>query len=345
MQTFLLALVLAQPPVAKSPPMAVVPPMAVQPVKIKNEYMDAYNSAIKQGKPLIVFVDCDDIAVPGAVVVAVERLDGYTGPTIIVSVPERGQMVLADEVGSGSSAKTIRQAAGLEVSRAAIPFDKSSGSSKRVRPDGETNRHGSWLGHDEQERLRRLWPKNVSSDGMVFYRQTQHSQRIAVTNDRPSLQWYHLGQHDYFGNAPTMFNPNTTKPEWAAPGGLYGVRGWKSYTAAYLPEDPKVWKQPLPIADGGMIPGYLWSYPVGSTFADLLVKDGRVFELRMREKRSDGWDSFVAYKDAENAPSGYHGAGKRCSECHDRGPGLSEQYGITTRGSDTVFSFNPFDER
>jgi len=231
-------------------------------------------SKIDDSKPYVLFVGIEPYKIGEFQTIRDDGAYDRTGVYYITS--KQCHRINHDDV-----LASIRQ---IESQPAAIPF-VGSGKLKIVLPEfqrQEDDSRGPWLGPVDQERIRKLWPKNVSSDGMRFYRPTQHSQRIAITDERPSLRWYHLTQHDHFGNAPTMFNPNTVKPEWAAPGGLYGVRGWTSYTAAYLPEDPKVWKQPLPIANGGMIPGYKWSYPVGSTFAGLLVRDGRAFELRIR---------------------------------------------------------------
>ena len=318
------ALLLSQPP-------SVSPPSNTP---VQRQVEDLPND----GKPYVLFSGVSGFSLPG---IRTIRNDSFDVRGIIIAVPIKAGYRFY-RMADGSTESDVRQELQrreIEVSRTASPFAKSGLPLPRRTADG----NGPWLAVSEQERLHALMPKNVSLPDLRFYRRTNHSQRIAVTNDMPTIQWYRLDQHDHWGNAPTSFNPNTTKPHWAAPGGLANVDGWESHVAAYLPESPMVWKQPLPIANGGMIPGYVWSYPVGTMFADLLTHEGKVFELRIREKNANGWDSYVAYKDTSNAPNGYHGAGKRCVECHASGPGSSEQYGIVLRGCDTVFSFSPFD--
>lgn len=286
-------------------------------------YLESANRAVAENKPLVIFVGQEPRLVPGSVTVRVDSLDGYRAPAVVTAYPD------------GRGWLTVPEA---EVSRSAVPFGKSIEAGPTARREGKP-----WLPVWEQDRLRQMWPKAIPSDGFVFYKQTEHSQRIAITSETPTNQWYHFTQDDNWGNAPPSLNPNRRDRRWVAPGGLYGVDGWQSFTAAHIPGEVRTWTQPLPIANGGIIPGgKRWAFPDGTVFADLLTKDGEPFELRMREKSGGRWDSFVAWSDRSQAPAGYHGAGRKCAECHD-GAGSSEQYGILVRGCDTVFSFNPYD--
>jgi len=185
------------------------------------------------------------------------------------------------------------------------------------------------------------WPPAVPGDGLKPYTPTRISQRIAVTDGRPSHQWYDLNRDDVFQNAPTMFNPNRQTP-WRVSGGMEGMHGWKSLKLTNVAKsDVKVWRENLPIAGAGRnLPGFRWQFPEGATFADLLVNDkDEPFELRMRTKKDGKWRAQVVYENAAAAPHGYLGAAK-CASCHDHA-GSSKQYGIMVRGDDTVFSFNP----
>lgn len=308
------------------------------PVPRKSDYDLAMAQCRSDGIPFVTFVGTPSRKVSGLVSVFAGSLSDGTKNAIIVSTDGRdGRWLKSDATDS-----QIRQAAGLEQPMRAPPFAPSSSRQGLQTADGNP----PWLSVGEQNRLMNLWPKSKPglSDGMRFYKQTQKSQRIAITDERPSLRWYHVLQHDVYSNAPTDLNPNSVKPHWRVPGGLHNVEGWESYTAAYIPEGGVVETQGRPIVGAGrLLPGYVWSYPDGTIFSDLLVKDGKAFELRIRAKDGSQWDSYVAFRDKTAAPIGYHGVGKKCSECHDSGPGSSEQYGITVRGSDTVFSFNPFD--
>lgn len=332
----------AQPAVAPKPPMA--PPIAIERLaipKATKSYAEYRAEAITANRPIVIFVRCEPRPVAGAVVCRVDHLDGYdSGPNIVIGVPDAkvGMRWKATLERDASDAAIRRE---LQVSRMAVPFFRPRASIA----DGDIPASGRWYTQDETSKVAAMWPKDMPMpDGLKFYWQTKLSQRIAVTNGSPSNDWYHEDRDDVFANAPTSFNPNKHDPRWAAPGGLVGVNSWESYTSMIMPSTPRTWVQPVPIANGGIIPGgVLWEYPIGTSFSDLLVSNGKPFELRYREKRSDGqWDSYVAWKDASARPTGYVGAGQRCAACHDLA-GASEQYGITVRGKDGTFSYLPFD--
>ena len=111
----------------------------------------------------------------------------------------------------------------------------------------------------------------------------------------------------------------------------------------YLPGPVQVWQERTQTVAGGLLPKWRWRFPVGTVFVDVLTSDGKVFEVRQREKKSDGWASSTLYRSERYKPVGYKGPGKACAECHDKA-GASLQYGITVRGDDGVFSWSPFVE-
>lgn len=340
--TIIFSMTLAQqqlPPVAPKPAQA--PPIAITP-KVAKVYADYRSEAIAQGKPIVIFVRCEPRPIAGAVTVRVDHLAGYdSGPNIVIGVPDAsvGMRWKATLERDASDAAIRRE---LQVTQPRLPFFKRL--QDRRTADGDIPASGRWYTDSETKRALSIWPKGMPvPDGLKFYWQTKLSQRIAVTDSIPTNDWYHEDRDDVFANAPTSFNPNRHDPRWAAPGGLHGVQGWQSITSTIIPDIVRTWVQPVPIANGGTIDGgKLWEFPVGTSFADLLVSDGKPFELRYREKTADGWQSYVAWKDISARPDGYVGAQKKCATCHDLAGG-SEQYGITIRGKDTVFSYLPFD--
>lgn len=198
-----------------------------------------------------------------------------------------------------------------------------------------------WLSEPQQQRFQRLWETTGVEfpEGMKAYKPTELSQRIAITNNRESHAWYPKDKDDVWSNAPVAVNPNRIFP-WAVPGGLHKSVGWNHTTGIYLPSQPKVWSEKLPIKNGGKITGLKWEYPDGTVTADMLTHLGKVFELRVRSKVDGKWESSVVFRDKLVRPTYFVGAGKVCSECHDKA-GSSLQYGIVLRGSDTVFSYLP----
>jgi hypothetical protein len=67
-------------------------------------YDNAYERAIHEQKPLVVFVGLPEKEVDWAVVCRVDELEGYTGPTIVVSEPSEGKLYWKATLGSDYSA-------------------------------------------------------------------------------------------------------------------------------------------------------------------------------------------------------------------------------------------------
>ncbi len=196
----------------------------------------------------------------------------------------------------------------------------------------------------DQAQLKKLWPADVEFPaGLKAYKRTGYSQRIAVTNNSPSNNWYRLLQHDYWTNSPMAANPNSHAP-YAVPGGLENVKGWQSLTAiTVVPSKVPVRNEVVPVFNGTPVPKYRWTFPDDTVVVDILSRDGWVFEIRTLEKREGKWVGRTPYVNKLARPAGYTGPGKSCAECHvDAGASL--QYGITVRGDDNIFSWNPFIE-
>lgn len=188
------------------------------------------------------------------------------------------------------------------------------------------------------------WPKDVPfPHGLKIYKPAQFGQYLVIRHDQPFHAWHDIKALDPSVNIPVRTNPNQLPP-WNASGGLSGFKGWRSIKMTTVdPSQVKTWKQNLQVAGTSqLLPGWRWSFPNGTLFADLLVNDaGKPFELRIREKIDGKWASMIAFEDAAEAPRGYKGAGK-CNSCHESA-GSFQQYGLGIRGNDGVFSYSPFE--
>jgi thiol-disulfide isomerase/thioredoxin len=191
--------------------------------------------------------------------------------------------------------------------------------------------------------LESLWPAGVERlAGLQMYPVAQHSQRLAIENGRSSDRWYRRDQDDLVPGTGIQANPNRTFP-YAVSGGLHNSTGWESIKAARIPGPVSIWTEAVPVPMSSTpLPKFRWAFPTGTVFVDMLAKDGRCFELRTATKGDDGrWKREFVHRDLDAAPEGYHGAGMACASCH-KDAGASQQYGITVRGDDSVFSWTPF---
>lgn len=169
----------------------------------------------------------------------------------------------------------------------AQPFQIAAGFD--VRPAPPTHRQvmaGKPLGD--------VWPEGVPYiPGIVEYRRTQHTQKIVIQDERDSNVPWPLTADVNFANSAPDVNPNRTFP-WHGPGGL--PDGLSNRTGIYMPPGTDIQVQtfyvPIPLA-GRPLPKRFWTYPQGTLLADVLLdKRGQAFEVRMREKQSDGWHNF-----------------------------------------------------
>lgn len=284
-------------------------------------YFAARKRAIAQNKPMIVFVGEPARDVPGYVVVSHPGAPLFTGSGLLYSYPKNGTMWVGKP-------EDERQVTPIQ----ATPFDVSRFSRKLP----------SALTEGKQTRLVSLWPKDVElPKDLTVYEPTRLSQRLTITNDRDQNLLYDKDQDDHFSNAPTSFNPNRQFP-WHVPGGLENSRGWESLIAVSMPSQPYVYLDRVEAGARHPLPKVRWTFPEGTVFADMLVNDGKVFELRTRTKRDGKWVSSKAFEDKAARPAGYHGLTKSCIECHEQA-GSQLQYGIGLRGDDGAFSWSAFD--
>ena len=73
-------------------------------------YAQAYDLALRQVKPLVVFVNVKTAPVPEAVCCEVKTIGFQTtaNPGVIVSVPDRGDLIITAEIYGPASAEKIR---------------------------------------------------------------------------------------------------------------------------------------------------------------------------------------------------------------------------------------------
>ena len=160
-------------------------------------------------------------------------------------------------------------------------------------------------------------------DGVRWYERTQWTQSLFVLDGRDT-RW---------------IEPRSAV-KWRVPGGLEGLRGWRSKLGVILPGKIVVNDRRVFVAFAPrMLPRRGWLFPDGTLFLDALYKDGELFEVRQREKVNGKWRYSVPFRDLDLAPVGYRGPGKPCQECHSR-VGASEVYGPLNPGDDETFSFD-----
>lgn len=187
------------------------------------------------------------------------------------------------------------------------------------------------------------WPTSFvpKPEGMKRYAKTQYSQYLSITNGFDSVEMFRLSSDD---NLFRRVNPNRIFPI-AVSGGLHDSNGWKSEGRIAIPKGQyvRVWGERVEAGVRRPLPRTAWQFPEGTIFADLLSTDKGLFELRTITKVNGGWKFRTAYKDWSKAPANYVGARKACNECHERA-GEQPGYGISWRGSDGIFSWDPFVE-
>ena len=283
----------------------------------------ATGEAMKKKVPLVVFVGTSPRQVPGCVVVRDDTWQEKTCVTVH-TFDGSGYGILLP---ASADDRTIRAAAGLEVSPPAVPFVKPSA---RSTADGRP--------HARQ--LPSWFPKDAER-----YVPARHTQQVFNRTVTQAVPRSHL------------------EAKWNVPGGLEGISGWKSDLYRSVPGQASVWRGDIEVWAGnywqwgngsvvyeGGVPKKAYqtemawqrSYPVGSWFADVLSKDGGVFEVRVREKREAGWESYVAYRDPKYRPDGYVVLPSRsCNECHSQAGSGGYAVGWVP-GGDGVIS-DPFD--
>lgn len=136
--------------------------------------------------------------------------------------------------------------------------------------------------------------------------------------------------------------------KWQVPGGLVGVRGWKSDIYVKKGVDFIIYNNwPIPVKNGfGFYQtevGFARGFADGAAFIDVLTntRTGKIFEVRVAEKNDSKWSRFVDWRDRSQRPSGYRPPRARdCRRCHSETGTGGYAVGLVP-GSDTVISY-PF---
>lgn len=163
------------------------------------------------------------------------------------------------------------------------------------------------------------------------YESARYTQSISVLNDRDHIEVVSIAK--------------LPDKRWHQPGGLDGIRGWKSERYKYVPEGSRVksWVGNISVKNGlGYFQenrGILRKYPDGTRFDELLINESteRVFEHRVRTKVDGKWKSVVAFKDENEFPKGYTGLKVSCTSCHGEAGTGGYAVGLVP-GGDTVLS-------
>jgi len=264
-------------------------------------FQAAVDVARTEGKPLVLFVAIPVREVVGCVTVRVSDLDGNAKQRITVF---RAGATVGEVLWPDASDKRIRIAAGLEQPIAAGPF---------LRP-GEVPTADDNLDGGLPSFLADLEPYTTAT-------------RVQFTERRWS------------GVISSVSRAGNLELKWRVPGGLAGVNGWSSrlYRSKSMLASVFLVRQD----PNDSVSAVTWSrnYPDGAVFADVLRNEsGRVFEVRVAEKRAGEWERFVAYRDIGARPHGYNQPRRsECRACHDEA-GRSEYGGAAVPGADTVIS-------
>jgi hypothetical protein len=277
-----------------------------------------------------------------AVVSRYVRFDTYRRESIIINWPDgKGGFDVAWRYeGILSDAAIQREIdAGRKVQPSVSPFSLSPQFNQVFNSNVKTSRYrqGEAAATADVDKLGRgPWPKSVAfPDGLVRYRSTEYTQRIAVTNDRDTI---------------TPNHRSGLIAKWQVPGGMVGVEGWRSDLYKFIAPNTYTWVDNIPVWNGNNFQnnrGHVRKYGDGTFFMDVLSYKGSVFEHRVREKKNSQWESYVAYRDSSAYPPGYTGLhGAKCASCHqggfDQQPGTGGYAVGLIPGGDSVYS-DPFD--
>lgn len=316
-----------------------------------------YDEALKRGNKFKVPVVCGvGCAAPAGewITTFADKLPKVPRPSIILVVPYGDKMSWAKTLPSTATQSELL-AAVEEARRAAKASPFSSPPELSSSPGSSSSSSPSSSGSDKlllvgarpdgklQQRLVSLWPKDLDMpEDLHAYPPTKYTQSLFVLDNVPTRRWVSLTEK-LASNDPTP-NPNSILP-WSVPGGLENSVGWESIRATNV-SDKKLQveeftgKQLVASSAVPLIDRHKWHFQNGTIFVDLLANKGKAFEVRMLEKINGKWVPKKPHVDKFARPAFFHGAGKACMECHSQA-GSSLNYGVTVRGWDGIFSFNP----
>lgn len=308
---------------ADSPPQA--PPM-VEDKKVESDnpkHKAAMESSERAGRAFVVFVGVQSRALAGA--------DTYHTDTGLFRGDDRQRIFIrvggkeADVYPDSSDAALLAKIDEMRgVSRTADPFGKESRASGKSRP-------GELVQRDDDGTGRGPWPKSLPfPENMRRYRPAKVTQS---TFNKGTIE---------------AVSRTSTEPHWQVPGGMLGVKGWRSdLYKTHNAVTTREWVNVEHSQDTRNPGSFLWrdlfgvlhntsgqdelantrKYPAGAAFMDVLSNaKGEVFEIRVREKNPTGptskhdgtlWESYIMYQNKKARPTGYNGLQQKCIECHN----------------------------
>ncbi len=281
----------------------------------------AKHKALILRKPLVIGVggrflprDC-----PEWVSVNVAAMEGYPDKCVIVAVPKGENLIWKATLTEAINTRTdIFRALGWldakEVRQSPVPFAGPQTA------DARTEAASSWQ-----------WTDADIPDYMERYTPAKFTQSI---------------YKDQFGPQIDAVPRANMEEKWRVPGGLAGIKGWKSELWQWAPRS--YWKGPIQVRNSlGYFQnegGHKVRYEPGTEFLDVLknAETGHVFEVRKAMKTDKGWQRFVTYRRPEHRPAGYKGPrGLDCHACHAEAGTGGYATGLVP-GGDTVLSM-PFE--
>lgn len=335
------------PPLPQAPRVKELPPQAPPLVVTESPASIALDRAASEGKHLVVYAGLPiraDITWSNAVVIRDDNYE-YGKPGVYLFIV-RGEAVKGVRFETHATSNEIQRwvnenypmaAQAKGVSQPASPFfarRRQLGELPRPAATADDERIAAGLRPMKfLERMTRYRPANNTQS--IF--QLVHGNNVTTREIRAT------GREQVKGATPDR---------WTVPGGMIGVHGWRSDLYKELPTPPLTRQALLPVVNSfGNIQhelGWTRTYADGSVFADVLSNDnGKVFEVRVAEKRDGQWDRYVAYSDAMARPAGYVSLRtKDCRGCHEdaKEPPGSGPYGEgLIPGADTIVS-DPFDD-
>lgn len=309
-------------------------------------YSQAMSAAINNQQPLVVGIGCEAPVGGDWGVTTVDPSQGNAWgapvPSLIVSVPDgQGWMAWVKTLPPDATYTEIQSV----IRTATHPIQPRVNTRRvsRIIPFLQEDVKTARLDAD-QLRLVSLWPQGVEiPPNLRTYKGTKWTQRLVIQNNAPNTTWHPVGANDPVVNA-SIPDPNRQFP-WAVPGGLHADSGWESILATNVDNDYIIHQtRMVPVAGSSqLLPRRTWIYPNNAIFADILAYNGKPFTIRTLTKINNQWVPRTPYVDMSVAPPNFHGAGKACQECHSKA-GTNEQYGISIRGWDGIFSYNPLQD-
>jgi hypothetical protein len=152
---------------------------------------------------------------------------------------------------------------------------------------------GPWLSKAEHKKVLELMPKGVPvGKNLKFYKLRPVYQNMYTMNN---------GRSRF-----TDITPIEDVHPWRSSGGMHHIdeKEWRNVTGLDLPGKIDYWQEDTDVRAFSLVPKWRWRFPEGTLAYDVLlrVKDGKehIFEVRIHEKRANGWDEGTIYRPKVN---------------------------------------------